>query len=234
MKAPAPRLVWLGAAAILVVAALVALTAIVQGDFSETDGRILGSLAVVLYAGGALFAGLSTVERGRPTIGWPVVIASPICFALMLIAIWNIFDEQDHRFIWRAGWSATIVLLVGIMLTTAILLADGRAARRLAFVAGVLAGIAAALSIAAIWAGEGGDDWIKLIAVLWVLAVLSYVLVPVVDRFARADGAGTDERVLATLGDVELVATTAPSPTEIQPELERGERLILRYRPGHS
>ena len=59
---PAPRVAWLGAAAILIVAALVALGAVVKGDFSDTDGRILGSLAAVLYAGGALFAGLATVD----------------------------------------------------------------------------------------------------------------------------------------------------------------------------
>jgi hypothetical protein len=49
---PAARVAWLGAAAIIVVAALVALGAILRGDFSETDGRILGSLAVVLYTCG--------------------------------------------------------------------------------------------------------------------------------------------------------------------------------------
>jgi hypothetical protein len=43
----APRIAWLGAAAILVAAALVALGAILRGDFSDTDGRILGTLAAV-------------------------------------------------------------------------------------------------------------------------------------------------------------------------------------------
>jgi hypothetical protein len=41
----APRIAWLGAAAILDVAALVALAAVLRGDFSDTDfGETLGIL----------------------------------------------------------------------------------------------------------------------------------------------------------------------------------------------
>jgi hypothetical protein len=48
----APRIAWLGAAATLVVAALVALGAILRGDFSDTDVKILVTLAAVLYVSG--------------------------------------------------------------------------------------------------------------------------------------------------------------------------------------
>ena len=42
------RIFWIGAAAILIAAALVAVAAIVRGDFSDTDGRILGTLGAAL------------------------------------------------------------------------------------------------------------------------------------------------------------------------------------------
>lgn len=232
MRAPAPRLVWLGAAAILVVAALVALAAIVRGDFSETDGRILGSLAAVLYTGGALFAGLATVERGRPVIGWAVSAVAPMCFALLLLGIWDFEFDGGDQHAWRWAWSAVLVLLVGIMVTTALLLARSKAAQLLADAAGVAAGIAAALSITAIWAQGGDDNWIKPIAVFSVLAVLAYVLVPVAGRLTRADRGAGSERVLAELGNVELIATAAPGAAGIDLELARGERLVLRYRSG--
>jgi len=74
----APRIAWLGAAAILVASALVALTAVLRGDFSDTDGRILGTLGAVLYTGGAVFAGLSVLERGHRVVGWAVATAAPI------------------------------------------------------------------------------------------------------------------------------------------------------------
>ncbi len=48
------RIFWRGAAAILLAAALVALGSVLKGNFSSTDGRILGTLALFLYTGGAL------------------------------------------------------------------------------------------------------------------------------------------------------------------------------------
>ena len=60
MRGRLARVSWTGAAAILVVAALVALFAVVRGDFSDTDGRILGTLAAALLAGSTL------VGQGSP------------------------------------------------------------------------------------------------------------------------------------------------------------------------
>jgi hypothetical protein len=57
------RIFWMGAAAIVVAAALVALAAVVKGDFSDTDGRILVTLAALLYTGGAAICGLALVDR---------------------------------------------------------------------------------------------------------------------------------------------------------------------------
>jgi len=94
-------------------------------------------------------------------------------------------------------------------------------------VTGCVAGIAATLSIAAIWTDPQGDGWPQLIAALWIVAVLAYVLVPVVARFSRAAAPDPNERVLATLGDVELVATRTG---KLDPRLAPDERLLLRRR----
>jgi drug/metabolite transporter (DMT)-like permease len=58
------RIFWIGAAAILVAAALVALVAVLRGDFSDTDGRILITMGALLYTGGAALAGLALADRG--------------------------------------------------------------------------------------------------------------------------------------------------------------------------
>jgi hypothetical protein len=58
------RFLWIGAAAILVAAALVTVVAVLRGYFSENDGRILLTLAAVLYAGGMGLVGLGFAERG--------------------------------------------------------------------------------------------------------------------------------------------------------------------------
>lgn len=54
------RVFWLGAAAILVVAAPISLVAVLRGKFSQTDGRILDTLASLLYCGGAGLGGLAS------------------------------------------------------------------------------------------------------------------------------------------------------------------------------
>ena len=50
------RLFWIGAAALLGVAALVGIVALVRGEFTETDGKILGTLGITLGAGAVLLA----------------------------------------------------------------------------------------------------------------------------------------------------------------------------------
>ena len=214
------------------VAALVALAATVRGDFSDTDGRILGTLAAVLYTGGGLFAGLATVERGRRAIGWALAGGAPVCFLLLLPAIWTFLDESGDDDAWQWAWTAVLALLAALMLATAFLLARGGVAERLAVVTGGLAGLAAASSIAAIWAdATSGDGWIKVSAAAWILAVLAYVLVPVVGR-VTASVRWQGQRVLATLDGVELVATMAAGPG-FDPKLKPGERLLLR-RTSHD
>ncbi len=220
---PSPRLAWGAAAAIAVAAALVALVSIVRGDFSETDGRIVGTLALVLYTGGAAFAGLTVVERGR-RLGWALVAGATLCFLLVLPAIWGTFEESGDND-WELAWAALGTLLAGFLWATAWLMASGAAGRRLALASGIMAGVAALLSDVAVWSDERWDGWGKLLAVLWILAVLAYVLTPLASRLTRP--VTRTERILATLDEVELVVT---SDGGLDPALAPGERLLLRRR----
>lgn len=223
------RIFWIGAAAILIVAALVALAAVVRGDFSDTDGRILGTLAVLLYTGGGLFSGLALIDRGKATwLGWTIAGASPVTLALMLRALWEwVGDGDDNGDLWQLAWSAFLVLLAGLVAATALLLAKRDALVRLAWAAGGLSALAALLSVIAIWDENPGDSLAKALAVAWILAALAYLLVPVLQRFTAA-GVPTDERVLANLDNIELVATRSRLGTEVR--LAPGERLVLRRR----
>jgi peptidoglycan/LPS O-acetylase OafA/YrhL len=69
------RLFWRGAATLLVIAALVALAAVIGGDFDETDGEILATLGLVLLAGGVALAGLGLHEQGK---------AAPVSIAILV------------------------------------------------------------------------------------------------------------------------------------------------------
>jgi hypothetical protein len=221
------RICWIGAAAILVATALVALFAVLRGDFSDTDGRILGTLAAVLFAGSTLVAGLALVERGGRVLGWSAVVVSGPAFAAIAYPIWDfVFEVEGDS--WRWGWFGILTLIAALIAVTAQLLARTPALVRLAGVTGVLGAIAAALSAAAIWSDNPGDTFGRVIAVLWILTGLGYLLVPVLQRFTVAGHAPVEVRLLAELDGVEIVATRAGDGREIQ--LEPGERLLLRRR----
>jgi hypothetical protein len=220
------RIFLIGAAATLVAAALVALAAVLGGDFSDTDGRILGTLAAVLFAGSTVIAGLALVERGGNLLGWSAVAVAIPSFSALLYSIWSfVFDGEDDA--WRWGWLGILALVAALMAVTARLLARTQLVVRLAAVAGVLGALAGVVSAAAIWTDDPGDTFGRMIAVLWILAGLAYLLVPVLQRFT-ATAASTADRVLATLDDVELVATRSGSGLAF--DLAPGERLTLRRR----
>lgn len=105
------RIFWIGAAAVLVAAALVALAAVLRGDFSDNDDRILVTLGALLCAGGAALAGLALVDRGPARLlGWIVVGAAPVCFASIAWAVWSFaFEGEGNETADKLAWSAAIV-----------------------------------------------------------------------------------------------------------------------------
>ena len=221
----------MGAAAIVVAAALVALAAVFKGEFSDTDGDILVTLAALLYTGGAALSGLALVDRGPARVlGWLVVVAAPICLALDVWAIWSFaFDGGGNETAGKLAWSSDLLLLAGLIATTGLLLARRPAFIGLAAVAGALSALAATVSVIGIWTEPDGESIIKALAVLWILAGLAYFLVPILQRFSNV-GAETAIRILAELDGVELVASRVPvEGVEIEPP-GSGERLVLRRR----
>ena len=226
------RIFWRGAAAILVAAALVALGSVLKGKFSSTDGRILGTLALFLYTGGALFSGLGLLERGRARVlGWAIVATSPVAVTLMLLWVWTWVDESQDEHHWRLAWSSVLVLLAGILAATAVLLARGRTLERLAYAAGALATLAVTLSMVAIWVHQPGTGFAKAIGAAWILAGLGWALVPVLRRWASPENEHR-ERVLAQLDDVEVVVTNRTADVVVLdvPRIGPGQRLVLRRR----
>ena len=221
------RIFWIGAAAILVVAALVALAAVVRGDFSDTDGRILGTLAAALFAGSTVIAGLVLAERGGRLLGWTAIALAIPAFAALAYAIWSfVFDGEEDA--WQWGWLGILALLAALIAVTARLLARTPRLILLAALAGVLAGLASTVSAAAVWSDDPGDALGRTIAVLWILTGLAFLLVPVLQRLTAAAASPSAERVVAAFDDVELVATR--SSNGIVLELAPGERVLMRRR----
>ncbi len=225
------RVFWLGAAAILVVAALISFVAILRGSFSDTDGRILGTLGSLLYCGAASLAALALVDRRvAPALGWAMVGLSAVTFALLVGAVWGWPGDEDTA--WRLAMSAALYLLAGLVATTALLLTARPALRRLAYAAGVLTAIAVSLTLVPVWRDEGpGSTLAKAMGVSWILAALAYLLAPVLQRWTAVGELDRDEHVLGALDGVELVATRDPGDAVVVPGRPKpGERLVLRRR----
>src|SRR5258707_508249 len=118
------RLFWIGAATILVVAALVALAAVVTGSFDSTDAKILGALGTLLLAGAVATVGAALREARRSAeLGAILVGAGPVLGLIAVAAIWNEFDSDGLS---RAAGASYVLLATGLLVGTARVLVGDR------------------------------------------------------------------------------------------------------------
>jgi hypothetical protein len=220
------RTFWLGAAALLVAAALVAIVALLRGELTNTDAHILLTLGALFVTGAVALAGLALVDSDRyAAVGWTATALAPVEFATLSYWIWSGSDGDDT--LSKLG-TTTLLLLAGqIAIVSQLLLLTGRRLLPLVIATDVLVAAAVGGTITAIWTEPDNTTWAKILAAAWILAALGWFLLPVLQRYTAA-GAGTADRVLGELDGVELVATRSHDGTEVR--LARGERLLLRRR----
>jgi hypothetical protein len=218
------RVFWIGAAGILVLAALVAVSAILSGDLDTVDAQILGTLAALLVAGGTAVCGLALVERNLlVAVGWATAGLAVICFLTIAAAIWNEFDN-DTLGVWAGR---AIALLIALLIVgTQCLLLRNPDLRVLVGGTALMTAIATGLTFAAI---ETDETW-QPAAIFWILTALGYLLLPMLQRFTAAGTPKAAVRVLGALNGVERVATRGPVEGVVVDAPSPGERLVLRHR----
>ena len=203
------RLFWIGAAALLGVAALISIVALGRGEFTDTDWQILGTLAIALGAGSACLAGLALIDRREVVwLGWAAVATGIGAFGVIVHQIWTDFGS-DERF-------GTALLLLGVVLlaTTGRLLLRRGTLEPLYAAHLVLSAVATVGTILVIWDdGDTPDSWGKLLGTVWILAALAWFLIPVL---GRTSGTTRAERVVGR------------GPGRVEVELAEGETLIVR------
>jgi hypothetical protein len=221
------RTFWLGAAALLVAAALVAIVALLRGELTNTDAHILLTLGALFATGANALAGLALVESRRyVAVGRVATALAPVEFAVLAYWIWSGSEGDDT--ISRLGTTTLVLLLGQIAIVTQLLLLSNRRLLGLVLATDVLVVVAVGGTISALWAEPDDTLWAKLLAATWILAALGWFLLPVLQRLTTA-GVATEDRVLGELDDVELVATRSQPGLDVQ--LARGERLLLRRKP---
>lgn len=216
------RIFWIGAAGALVVAALIGISALLSSDFSETDWQILLTLLALVVASGTATAGLAVSERGHTTVGWGGVALALAAFVVIAAATWDAFDSESLA---KLAGTAAFALIATLLCVTQLVLHRG-VHTWIVFVTWAGLVLAFGLSTGALW-NEDGDTW-QGAASAWIVGVVGWLLLPVLQRFAAAGAPPDAERVLAELDGVEVVATRSSEGAAV--ELRPGERLVLRRR----
>lgn len=198
------RLFWLGAAVLFSVAALVAIAAVLGGDFGDTQARILATCGIAFVCGGATLAGLACVDRGVILpVGWTTVGLGVTSFAVWTGAAWQ---EDAGRAYWKLAGVLGVWALAALVVTTLRLLVSSPQLLGTVVAGTWVAAILAALVSTGMILGEDGGPW-QLLVVLVILTALGYALTPVLQRFwAAAATPAPAERLLGRLGEIEVFA----------------------------
>jgi hypothetical protein len=201
---PVRRIFLLGAATVVSCAALVAISAILTGEFGRTEGKIFATLGTTFVAGSCLLAGLACLERGvsRP-FGAAGVVLAMFGFLLWADQIW---DEHSSSGYWKFLGLVLTWALVTLIATTTRLMTRSPDLLHTLYPATVASAIGAGLVVTTMIVRENGDGW-QLFAVLLVLAALGEILTPILQRFVvtPVEG-GPQERVLGELPGAVVVA----------------------------
>jgi hypothetical protein len=186
------RLLWGIGAGVLVIAALAGLIATASKDrFEERHVRILATVWVALLCGAALMAGLRLLERRMlPVFGLVLAVAAPIGFILFAIPIWD-EDRETER--WARIVLSDFFLIVSGLIFASLRLAVAAVERVvLAVVLVVATALVAvnAMGLYWIWTYEPFErgssslvDWGgRALVALFLLAVIGYLLAPILER----------------------------------------------------
>jgi hypothetical protein len=226
------RLFWLGAAVLFSVAAIIAIGAVLTGSLGQTDWKILATCGIVFVTGSTALAGFACIDRGiaRP-VGYAAVTLGIATFALWTAGVWSGTSSDPLEKLAGALGAWTLAALVA---ATVVLLASARPIPGALGLGTIAAACLAAVVGTEMIAAEDGGPW-KLLVVLVILTLLGYVLIPVGQRLAAGrTNAGPSERLLGTIGSVDVVAVRGDGRTlRIGDEAVRlgaGEAVVLRAR----
>lgn len=218
----------LAVAALLSASALLAVGILLFGHFGETEGRILGTTALLAgYGLLTLPAAILLDQRRLPALAAAVAALAAVGASLALAAVWSGGDSEP---LGKTIGTVTFFLVAATQTAALAARRRGRDPRwvRVLFPASiVLAGLAAAAATGAVWA-DAGDAYGRVVGALVVLDVLAVALQPILARAQTppapirfsvlVDGG---ERVDVTVEAPDLAAAAAKAVRQLEREGRR-------------
>jgi hypothetical protein len=185
------RIVLLGVAGLLCVAALLAIAILLVGRFGDTEGRIMGTTLLLAGYGVVSLPGVILLDQGRRRmLAEGAIGLAAVAAALAVVSVWGLSDTE------AVGKSVgTVTILAVAAAQTAALVArqktgDPPAVVRLFAASCGTATLAAGAAVVLIWAQSSGGMYARLIAALVVFDLLLVALQPI----AAALGSGPKHR----------------------------------------
>ena len=200
----------------LCVAAAVASYALLGGEFSDTDWKVIGTSTLFALTSSMAAAGLGVRERARP-LGDATATAAGAAFVLVSIGMWA---EIDGEVFWRVTGVVAVVALESAhvaFIWSRLRPQDPTSVARVTRVAIGLAVVSGAMGIAPIAGLEGGDEtlYLEILVVVLVGQLLCTALAPLLRRLS----AGAERPVVAVPTERERLVI------ELRAVAERLERL---------
>jgi hypothetical protein len=183
MTVTGKRVLLLTAAGLLTLSALLAVAILLFGSFGETEGRILGTTALLAGFSVAALPGAILLDRRRlPLLAGLVLGLAVVGGTLALAAVWT--DDPPDA-LGKAIGTAIVFLLAADQ--TALLAlrrtqADTRPVRALFAVSTVLALAVATMFTVALWAETEESAFLRTLGALVVLDLLGAALQPILAR----------------------------------------------------
>jgi hypothetical protein len=222
----------------LCVAAAVAIGAIVSGDFSEGDVKVIGTSLLFAVASSTAGAGAALRLRGGDAdvgIGSLVIAASVAAFVMVTLGIWTDIDSDGF---WRTTGVLGIVALDGAHAGFVLArrrAADSQATETATTVTVLAATLSGALGILAVTDLVESDNW-EVLAVVLVVQLAGTALAPVLRRLGEGGTApepalrGDPTDIAAELRAIADALEKAPSPSAVRVEADRLRRLARQAR----
>jgi hypothetical protein len=206
----------------LCVAAVVASYALLGGEFSDTDWKVIATSTLFALTSSMAAAGLSVRERA-PALGATSVATAAATFVLVAFGMWG---ELDSEAFWRVTAIIAIVALESAHVAfvwSRLRPTDPKGVAQITYAAMGLAVVSAVMGIAPL-AGLEGDEtlYVEVLGVVLVGQLLCTVLAPLVRRLSAV----AERPVFAVPTERERLASELTAVADRLERLDAGPQVV--------